>query len=113
MMGDVRCCGFMFAAVRAYAIRPYTCSIEILGMLGDGLVPFSLFSGRMRYAPTVFLRKTICVAYNENRHPRWGRGWRLTVGASAMRRTYSAGVLSGVGVSGSVGSSSSLLPELR
>ena len=32
----------MFAAVRAYAIRPYTCLIEILCMLGVGSV-FALF----------------------------------------------------------------------
>ena len=44
-----------FAAVRAYAIRPYTCSVEIDDLLGYGLVfvPFPPTSGRMRYAPTL------------------------------------------------------------
>ena len=34
--------GFVFALFRAYAIRPYTCSIDFLGMVGWGLIPFSL-----------------------------------------------------------------------
>ena len=46
------CVGSVFAHFRAYAIRPYTCSIDFLGMLDWGLVPFSLTLGRMRYAPT-------------------------------------------------------------
>ena len=41
-----------FARMRAYAIRPYTCSIEFLAMLVCASVPFPLTSGRMRYAPT-------------------------------------------------------------
>ena len=44
--------GFVFAHLRAYAIRPYTCSIDFWDLLGCVLVPFSLTSGRMRYAPT-------------------------------------------------------------
>ena len=42
----------VFAHVRAYAIRPYTCSIDFWDMLGCVSVPFSPTSGRMRYAPT-------------------------------------------------------------
>ncbi len=41
-----------FAHMRAYAIRPYTCSIEILAMLVCVSVSFSPTSGRMRYVPT-------------------------------------------------------------
>ena len=47
--GDFRC---LFAHVRAYAIRPYTCSLN----LWPGrciCVACSLTSGRMRYAPTL------------------------------------------------------------
>ena len=44
---------FVFAHIRAYAIRPYTCSVEFLTMLVCVLVSFSLTSGRMRYAPTL------------------------------------------------------------
>ena len=46
------CVGFIFARMRAYAIRPYTCSIEFLAMLVCVLVSFSLAWGHMRYAPT-------------------------------------------------------------
>ena len=48
----VRCHYFIFAHVRAYAIRPYTCSVEFFVLLGCGLVSYSPTSGRMRYAPT-------------------------------------------------------------
>ena len=44
--------GFVFAHIRAYAIRPYTCSIDFWDMLVCVFVSFSLTSGRMRYAPT-------------------------------------------------------------
>ena len=40
------------AHIRAYAIRPYTCSIEIIALLVSVLVPFPPIWGRMRYAPT-------------------------------------------------------------
>ena len=53
----VRCYRFLFAHFRAYAIRPYTCSVEIEAILGYVLIPFSLVSGRMRYAPTVVREK--------------------------------------------------------
>ena len=43
---------FISAHVRAYAIRPYTCSIEFWAVLVCVLIPFSPTSGRMRYAPT-------------------------------------------------------------
>ena len=48
------CVCFFFAHMRAYAIRPYTCSIEFLAMLVCVLVSFSPTWGRMRYAPTFF-----------------------------------------------------------
>ena len=37
-MCHVRRYHFIFAHVRAYAIRPYTCSVEIFVLLGDVLV---------------------------------------------------------------------------
>ena len=43
---------FVFAHIRAYAIRPYTCSVDFWDWLGCWLVSYSLTSGRMRYAPT-------------------------------------------------------------
>ena len=43
---------FIFAHIRAYAIRPYTCSIDFRDLLGCVLISISLTSGRMRYAPT-------------------------------------------------------------
>ena len=46
------CVCFVFAHIRAYAIRPYTCSIDFWCLLGWWLVSFSPTSGRMRYAPT-------------------------------------------------------------
>ena len=42
----------VFAHIRAYAIRPYTCSFKNDALLGYALIPFPLTSGRMRYAPT-------------------------------------------------------------
>ena len=44
---------FVFAHIRAYAIRPYTCSVDFWDWLGCWLVSYSLTSGRMRYAPTL------------------------------------------------------------
>ena len=56
------CVGSVFAHLRAYAIRPYTCSVEIDDLLGYVLVlvlvSFPLILGRMRYAATVVRRKT-------------------------------------------------------
>ena len=43
----------VFAHVRAYAIRPYTCSIDFGYLWGCVMIPFSPTSGRMRYAPTL------------------------------------------------------------
>ena len=34
----VRCHRFIFAHVRAYAIRPYTCSVEIMASLGENTI---------------------------------------------------------------------------
>ena len=57
----VGCYHFIFNHVRAYAIRPYTCSAEILGLLGRVLLAFSITSGRMRYAHTfVRLKSWVC-----------------------------------------------------
>ena len=57
----VGCYHFVFAHLRAYAIRPYICSIEILGLLGRTFRAFSITSGRMRYAPTfVRLKSWVC-----------------------------------------------------
>ena len=44
---------FNFAHIRAYAIRPYTCSIDFGYLWGCVMIPFSPTSGRMRYAPTL------------------------------------------------------------
>ena len=41
-----------FAHIRAYAIRPYTCSIVFWDILVCALVSFPPTPGRMRYAPT-------------------------------------------------------------
>ena len=49
---DESCASCIFAHIRAYAIRPYTCSVEILGLLGCTFRAFSLIWGRMRYART-------------------------------------------------------------
>ena len=48
---------FVFAHVRAYAIRPYTCSIDFGDWLGCVLVPYSPTSGRMpvRHTPVRLL----------------------------------------------------------
>ena len=43
---------FNFAHIRAYAIRPYTYSVDFRDLLGCVLISISLTSGRMRYAPT-------------------------------------------------------------
>ena len=40
-MCHVRRYHFIFAHVRAYVIRPYTCSIDFRVLLGDVLVSFS------------------------------------------------------------------------
>ena len=70
--------GFIFARFRAYAIRPYTCSVEIWAWLGNGLVSFSLTWGRMRYAPTpIRLKSGLC----------WGDGW-VSFSLSSGRMRY-------------------------
>ena len=43
----------VFAHVRAYAIRPYTRLFKNDGDVFVVIIPFSLTSGRMRYAPTL------------------------------------------------------------
>ena len=43
---------FNFAHIRAYAIRPYTCSIDFRVLLCCVMISISPASGRMRYAPT-------------------------------------------------------------
>ena len=52
------CVGFVFAHMRAYAIRPYTCSVKNDALLVGVLVSFSPTSGRMRYAPTLVRLKS-------------------------------------------------------
>ena len=65
-MCHVRRYHFISAHMRAYAIRPYTCSVKNDGVLGGVLVSSSPTSGRMRYAPTlVRLKSWVC----------WGMGW--------------------------------------
>ena len=54
----VGCYHFIIVHLRAYAIRPYICSIEILGLMGRTFLAFSLTSGRMRYAPTLVRLKS-------------------------------------------------------
>ena len=44
--------GSIFAHFRAYAIRPYTCSIINDNVMLGNIIPFSPTSGRMRFAPT-------------------------------------------------------------
>ena len=63
----VGCYHFVFVHLRAYAIRPYTCSIEILGLLDCVLLVFSLTSGRMRYAPTLVRLKLRLTISRQNR----------------------------------------------
>ena len=48
----VGCYHFISAHIRAYAIRPYTCSIDFRDLLGCVMISFPPTSGRMRYAPT-------------------------------------------------------------
>ena len=48
---------FVFAHLRAYAIRPYTCSIDFRVCLGSVSFSFSPTWGRMRYAPTTIHSK--------------------------------------------------------
>ena len=64
---DESCASCIFAHIRAYAIRPYTCSIEILGLLDCVLLVFSLTSGRMRYAPTLVRLKLRLTISRQNR----------------------------------------------
>ena len=57
---------FIFAHIRAYAIRPYTCSIKNDNDVFAVIVSFSPTSGRMRYAPTLVRLKTMLY---------WVMGW--------------------------------------
>ena len=44
---------FIFAHIRAYAIRPYTYSVDFRDLLCCVMISISPTSGRMRYAPTL------------------------------------------------------------
>ena len=71
VVGLGRCFPCLFAAVRAYAIRPYMFTVCSSWRWGVAFRACLLTSGRMRYAPTVFGRITCWVGARrqKDRHP--------------------------------------------